>query len=89
MRTVSAAGKKRNKLRGKTAAALKGKGPAKVLAVERLFRPDGSREKVLVLDSNSPTFARDLTLLFEKNVARARRAYKQKFGSTERASHKI
>jgi hypothetical protein len=74
-----------NKIAGKRRA----KGPGTVLSVERLFRPDGSRESVVVLDSNSPTFTRDLTLLFEKNVARVRRAHKRKFGSADRVGRKV
>jgi len=52
---------------------------------ERLFRPDGNRERILTLDANSATFTTDLTLMFEKNVARARREHKKKIGSVDRA----
>jgi hypothetical protein len=55
---------------------------------ERLFRPDGQRDRVLTLDANSATFTTDLTLVFEKNVARARRQHKKKFGSDDRAGQK-
>ena len=62
-------------------AALKGlrpKGARSSVLEEKLFRPDGHRGRVLTLDANSPTFATDLTLVFEKNVARARREHKKK-----------
>lgn len=52
---------------------------------ERLFRSDGRRERVLTLDANSSTFTNDLTLLFEKNVAKARREHKKKSMSVSRA----
>jgi len=58
------------------------------VSVERLFRPDGQRDRVLTLDANSATFTRDLTLVFEKNVAKARRQHKKKFGSYDRAGQK-
>ena len=51
---------------------------------ERVFLPDGHRGRVLALDANSATFTSDLTLMFEKNVARARREHKKK-GAAGRA----
>lgn len=59
--------------------------PAGTVLVERLFRPGGSRERVLSLDANSATFTQDLTLLFERNVAKAQRERKRKAGSSDRA----
>jgi hypothetical protein len=48
---------------------------------ERPFRHDGHRGRILTLDANSTTFTSDLTLMFEKNVARARREHKRKADS--------
>jgi hypothetical protein len=55
---------------------------------ERLFLPDGHRRRVLTLDANSATFTSDLTLMFEKNVARARREHRKKSGSPGRAGQR-
>jgi hypothetical protein len=52
---------------------------------ERLFHPGGHRGRVLTLDANSATFTSDLTVMFEKNVARARRKHKRKADSAGRA----
>jgi hypothetical protein len=49
------------------------------------FCTDGHRGRVLTLDANSATFTSDLTLMFEKNVARARREHKRKADSAGRA----
>jgi hypothetical protein len=70
---------------GKSKAPKKGLGS---LAEEHLFHPDGRRERVLALDANSATFTADLTLLFEKNVARVRREHKKKFGFADRVGGK-
>ncbi len=51
---------------------------------EYLFRSDGRRDRVLTLDANSSTFTSDLTLVFKKNVARARREHKKKLMSAGR-----
>jgi hypothetical protein len=48
------------------------------ISEEWLLDSDGRRVRVLALDANSPAFAKDLTLLFEKNVARARRENKKR-----------
>jgi hypothetical protein len=58
---------------------------ASTVREERPFRPDGHRGRILTLDSNSATFTSDLTLVFEKNVARARREHKRKADSAGRA----
>jgi hypothetical protein len=50
---------------------------------KRLHRADGTIARVLSLDANSPTFDDDLTYVFEKNVARARRENKKLFGSAD------
>ncbi len=46
-----------------------------------VLRSDGRRERVFSIDANSATFADDLTILFARNVARARRENKRLFGS--------
>jgi len=51
--------------------------------VKKLHRSDGTVAQVLTLDANSPTFDDDLTYLFERNVARARRENKKLFGSAD------
>lgn len=44
---------------------------------------DGKIVRVLSLDANSATFIDDLTTVFEKKVAKARRENRQLFGSAE------
>ena len=61
------------------------KGVQGTVSEERPFRPDGHRGRVLTLDANSATFASDLTLIFEKNVARVRRERKKKDRAGQRA----
>ncbi len=51
--------------------------------IKKLHRSDGTVAQVLSLDANSPTFDDDLTYLFERNVARARRENKKLFGSAD------
>jgi hypothetical protein len=67
--------------RGKIRAKPMHRLPGTVLA-EWLLRPDGRRGRVLTIDANSTTFTSDLTVMFEKNVARARRQHKRKVAST-------
>jgi hypothetical protein len=50
---------------------------------KRLHRSDGTIGRVLSLDANSPTFDDDLTYVFERNVAKARRENKKLFGSPD------
>jgi hypothetical protein len=50
---------------------------------KRVYRADGTVARVLSVDANSPTFGDDLTYVFEKNVARARRENKRLFGSAD------
>jgi len=40
---------------------------------KRVRNSEGKLVRILSIDANSPTFIDDLTLLFQKNVARARR----------------
>jgi hypothetical protein len=50
---------------------------------KRMRTSDGKSVRVLSLDANSGTFIDDLTTVFAKNVARARRENKQIFGSPD------
>jgi hypothetical protein len=50
---------------------------------KRMRNSQGKFVRVLSLDANSATFIDDLTTVFEKNVARARRENKQLFGSPD------
>jgi hypothetical protein len=70
------------KLGNKTARAITGK----QTSVERRFVRDSANGKMIVmrtLDAGSRTFDTDLTYVFGKNVARARRENKQITGSTD------
>jgi hypothetical protein len=53
-----------------------------------VHKPNGERVRILSIDANSPTFGNDLSAVFERNVAKARRANKKKFGSPDRVAHK-
>ena len=48
---------------------------------KRMRSGEGKLVRVLSLDANSATFIEDLTTVFEKNVAKARRENKHLFGS--------
>lgn len=51
---------------------------------EKILRdPEGRAVRVLTLDANSPTFTDDLTVVFRRNVAKARRENKRLFGSAD------
>jgi len=50
---------------------------------KRMRSHDGQFMRVLSLDANSATFFDDLTIVFERNVARARRENRQLFGSAD------
>jgi hypothetical protein len=72
------------KLNGKSGAR-----PARSSVVSKhVHRPTGERIRILSVDANSPTFGNDLSIIFERNVAKARRANKKKFGSPDRAPQK-
>jgi hypothetical protein len=45
------------------------------------YKSDGRRVRVPSADINSPTFDDDLTYVFQRNIARARRENKKLFGS--------
>jgi hypothetical protein len=72
------------KLNGKAGAA-----HARSSVVSKsVHKPSGERVRILSIDANSPTFGKDLSIIFERNVAKARRANKKKFGSPDRVSQK-
>jgi hypothetical protein len=48
---------------------------------KRMRSGEGKLVRVLSLDANSATFIEDLTTVFERNVAKARRENKHLFGS--------
>lgn len=49
---------------------------------EKILRDsEGRSVRVLSIDANSATFSDDLTLIFRRNVAKARRENKKLFGS--------
>jgi hypothetical protein len=55
---------------------------------KRVRAADGRRIKVLAIDANSPTFGDDLSYVFKKNVARARRENKKLVGAPDRVPTK-
>ena len=60
----------------------KSRGAKKGSVREKLLRnSDGRFVRVLSLDANSATFDDDLTTVFSRNVAKARRENKKLFGS--------
>ena len=50
---------------------------------KRMRNADGKLARVLSLDANSATFFDDLTTVFQRNVAKARRENRQLFGSAD------
>jgi len=50
---------------------------------QRMRRPDGVIVRVVPLDPQSPTFEDELTEVFQRNIARARRENKKLFGSPD------
>ena len=46
-------------------------------------RPDGVIVRVVPIDPQSPTFEDELTEVFQRNIARARRENKKLFGSPD------
>lgn len=57
--------------------------PAAVV-LKRLRTDSGSFIDLATLDADSPTFGSDLKYAFQKNVSRARRENKKRFGSADR-----
>jgi hypothetical protein len=72
------------KLNGKTGA----RHTRSSVVSKTVHKPSGERIKILSVDANSPTFGNDLSIIFERNVAKARRANKKKFGSPDRVAQK-
>jgi hypothetical protein len=55
---------------------------------KRVVSPDGKVVRIPTVDSNSPHFSSDLHRLFQRNVAKARRENKRRFGSPDRVGEK-
>jgi hypothetical protein len=55
---------------------------------EKRINSEGKLVEILTIDSNSPYFSSDLHSVFQKNVAKARRENKKRFGSPDRVSQK-
>jgi hypothetical protein len=60
----------------------------RVLPEKRVVNAEGKIVKIPTIDSNSPHFSADLLQLFRRNVAKARRENKQRFGSPDRVGQK-
>jgi hypothetical protein len=60
------------------------KGAKGAVTEKRVRGPDGRLVKVLAIDAHSPTFSEDLSYVFKKNVARARRENKKLPGTPNR-----
>lgn len=48
------------------------------VASKKVIGPDGARETLLTVDSNSPTLTLDLLYVFQKNVDKARRRHRDR-----------
>lgn len=55
---------------------------------KRVVNSEGKVVRISTIDSNSPYFSSDLRRLFQKNVAKARRENKKRFGSPDRVGQK-
>jgi hypothetical protein len=60
----------------------------RALPEKRVINAEGKIVKIPTIDSNSPHFSADLLQLFRRNVAKARRENKQRFGSPDRVGQK-
>lgn len=60
----------------------------RVLREKRVVNAEGKIVKIPTIDSNSSHFSADLLQVFRKNVAKARRENKQRFGSPDRVGQK-
>jgi hypothetical protein len=60
----------------------------RVLPEKRVVSAEGKIVRIPTIDSNSPHFSADLLQLFRRNVAKARRENKQRFGSPDRVGQK-
>ncbi|MBX9845574.1 MAG: hypothetical protein K2Z80_27600 [Xanthobacteraceae bacterium] len=58
------------------------------LPEKRVVNAEGKVVKIPMIDSDSPHFSADLLRVFRKNVAKARRENKQRFGSPDRVGQK-
>jgi hypothetical protein len=58
------------------------------LSEKRVVNSEGRVVKIPTIDANSVHFSSDLHLVFQKNVAKARRENKKRFGSPDRVGPK-
>ncbi|HEU5016656.1 MAG TPA: hypothetical protein VFT69_01660 [Pseudolabrys sp.] len=58
------------------------------ISEKRVVNREGKVVAIPTVDSNSPHFSSDLHRLFQRNVAKARRENKRRFGSPDRVSEK-
>ena len=72
----------------KLATGKRTKSAAASVTTKLVHKPGGQRVRILSVDANSPTFGTDLSAIFERNVAKARRENKKKFGSPDRVAQK-
>lgn len=68
---------------GKRGAKLEKRGKAGTVVEQFVYGPDGRLKSMLTIDAGSTTFGNELRYAFERNVARARRENKKKFGSPD------
>src|SRR5688500_10990964 len=68
--------------RKKNAKVVQRTGPGTVIE-QRVYDANGRLKTVYTIDTGSMTFASDLGYAFKKNVARARRENKKKFGTAD------
>jgi hypothetical protein len=67
---------------------ISGKRGRNPLPEKRVINSEGKLVRIPTIDSNSPSFSSDLHRVFQKNVAKARRENKKRFGSPDRVSQK-
>ena len=68
---------------GKVDTKVFGRAGKGTVTEQRVFGADGRLKTVYTIDSGSGTFGSDLGYAFKKNVAKARRENKKKFGITD------
>lgn len=58
------------------------------ISEKRVVNSEGKVVRIPTVDANSPHFSSDLHRLFQRNVAKARRENKKRFGSPDRVGEK-
>ena len=67
----------------KTLSSSKRSRPRASVAEKRIRRADGKITTIRTIDANSRTFGSDLTYVFKRNVAKARRENKKVIGASD------